>query len=55
VKHLDAIRKESKRISKKLGLEADQVAGFGDGTYRLEFHEPKADGRLIGFKPGDES
>jgi hypothetical protein len=49
VKHLDAIRRNAERTAKRLNLKIEQVAGFADGTYRVEYKENEAV-KQIGFK-----
>lgn len=48
MKHLGDVQKIAEEAAKKYGLNIDQVAGFSDGTYRVEFSERKEE-RRIGF------
>ena len=39
MKHLRKIADFADRAARRLGLDVEQVSGFGDGSYRVEFKE----------------
>jgi len=49
MKNLDRIIRESKRTAKKLGVEVNEISGFGDGVYRVEYREKPKETVVAGF------
>ena len=47
---LAKIKRCADLTAKRLNLDIEQVSGFGDGTYRVEFKEPEKKQRQIGLK-----
>jgi hypothetical protein len=46
---LAKLKAASDRIGKRLNLDIEQISGFGDGTYLIEFKEPEKKQAPIGF------
>ena len=54
MKQLTNVLRGAEKIAKRYGLEIEEVSGSKDGTYRVEFVEPKKEKR-IGFDTTDSA